>query len=275
MILRPGSRNFIMGVLLRVALNLIGYVPGCGGVETYVLNLLAALQRVDLENQYMVLCDEIAAPWLQVTANNFTLKVYAHQKYSVRWILRGVVWRLFGFDILLRELGQLSIDVMHHPLTVLNPPGLPFPSVLTLHDLQQEYYPEFFTDIEVANRRKSYLASVDEARAVIAISNHVATGLVGKYGVDAGKVHTVYSGCGEEFRLRDAAALAGTASKYAIDRPFMLYPASTWPHKNHLRLLKAIRTLVQRGFDGLLLFTGGKQNAHSDVMETVERLGLS
>jgi glycosyltransferase involved in cell wall biosynthesis len=261
---------------MRIALNLIGYAPGCGGVETYVTNLLAALQEIDRENQYLVLCDEIAAGSLRLSAGNFTLMVYAHQKYSVRWIVRGVVQRICGFDILARELGSLPVDVMHHPLTVLNPPGLSCPSVLTFHDMQQEYFPEFFAADELARRKKSYLSSVLEARAVIAISEHAGACIVEKYRADPRKIHSVHSGCGDEFQLRDPATLAATAAKYAIDGPFIFYPAAAWPHKNHLRLLEAVRILIESGsFDGILLLAGARQSAHGELIEAVARLGLT
>lgn len=261
---------------MRIGLNLIGYAPGCGGVETYITNLLASLQMIDHENQYLVLCDEIAVPCLKLTASNFTMRVYAHQKYSVRWFARGLIQRICGFDTLTRELNGLPVDVMHHPLTVLNPPGLSCPSVLTFHDMQQEFFPEFFTPLELARRRRSYLPSVLEARAIITVSEHVRECLVEKYGVDAGKIHAIHSGCGDEFHLRDASALAETAAEYAIDHPFMLYPAASWPHKNHLRLLEAVRILVaQGGFNGSLLLTGAQQHAHRDLIESIARLGLS
>lgn len=262
--------------MMRIAINLIGYTPGCGGVETYVTSLLAELQKTDQYNQYLVLCNEVAVPALKVTASNFALKVYSHQMYSARWIARGVMQRICGFDILARELDSLPVDVMHHPLTVLNPSGLKFPSALTFHDMQQEYFPEFFAPAELARRRKSYLASVLEARAVIAVSEHVGACIAEKYGIDAGKVHVVHSGCGDQFHPREAAILAVTAAKYSIDSPFMLYPAAPWPHKNHLRLLEAVRILVERKrFDGLLFLTGARQNAYQEMLETIVRLGLS
>jgi glycosyltransferase involved in cell wall biosynthesis len=262
--------------MMRIALNLIGYAPGCGGVETYVTNLLAALQRIDQENQYQVLCNETVGVDLNVTARNFTVKYFAHQTYSVKWFVRGVVQRTCGYDILSRELDGLQVDVMHHPLTVLNPPGLSYPSILTFHDMQQEFFPEFFSPQELAGRRKSYLPSVHEARVVITVSEHAKTCLVDKYGIDSGKIHVVHSGCGSEFHSREASTLVGTLEKYAIDRPFMLYPAATWPHKNHRRLIEAVRILVEREcFEGLLLLTGSPQNEFMELKEYAEHLGLS
>ncbi len=260
---------------MRIAINLIGYTPGCGGVETYVTNLLIELQKINFENQYIVLCNEDAVSSLNVHAANFSLKVYSYQEYSARWIMRGLIKRISGFDTLCRELDNLPVDVMHHPLTVLNPPGLPYPSVLTFHDMQQEFYPEFFSRSELDTRRKSYLSSVHEADAIITVSEHAGACLIEKYGIDAGKIHVVHSGCGDEFCIRDVSTLSEIIAKYAIDRPFIMYPAALWPHKNHQRLLEAVKILVDSGvFDGSLLLTGAPMDAETKLMKVISRLGL-
>jgi glycosyltransferase involved in cell wall biosynthesis len=263
------------GEMMRIAINLIGYTPGRGGVETYVTNLLVELQNINSENQYIVLCNEDAVSSLNVHAANFSLKVYSYQEYSTRWIIRGLLKRICGFDTLCRELNNLPVDVMHHPLTVLNPPGLPYPSVLTFHDMQQEFYPEFFSRSELDTRRKSYLSSVHEADAIITVSEHAGACLIDKYGIDAGKIHVVHSGCGEEFCVRDISTLSEILTKYSIDRPFILYPAALWPHKNHLRLLEAVKILVDRGdFDGSLLLTGAPIYSESKLMKAISSFGL-
>ncbi|GFE58496.1 glycosyltransferase family 1 protein [Geobacter sp. AOG1] len=260
---------------MRIALNLIGYSPGCGGVETYIINLLTALQCADTENHYLVLCDDSAASSLLLEADNFHLKTVAYQKYSLKGMLRGALLRTAGYDILVRELAGIEVDVMHHPLTILNPAGLSYPSVLTFHDMQQEYFPEFFSHKELRQRRKTYQSSVQEANAVIAVSAHAKNCLVEKYDISPLKVHVVYSGCGNEFYVREPASLSKTITTFSLERPFMFYPAATWPHKNHVRLLEALKLLINQGsFDGELLLTGAQKNAHRDVNETIKRLRL-
>jgi glycosyltransferase involved in cell wall biosynthesis len=59
------------------------------------------------------------------------------------------------------------------------------------------------------------------------------------------------------------------------ERPFALYPAMTWEHKNHLRLLEALARLRDR--DGLKLpfvFTGNKTDFWPCVEGRVDELGL-
>ncbi len=89
-------------------------------------------------------------------------------------------------------------------------------------------------------------------------------------------VHVVYHGLSDRFRRISAVEeLEVTVRKYDLHRPFMFYPAGTWLHKNHLRLLKVIRRLVDSGsFDGELLLTGAAMEAHEQVLEEISRLQL-
>lgn len=261
---------------MRIALNLIGYSPGSGGVETYLLNLLAALQEVDRKNQYIVLCDEVAAPFLPLNNDNFLIKTVAYQKYSLKGMIRGLLQRVTGIDVLVRELAGLAVDVMHHPLTVLNPPGLPYPSVLTFHDMQQEFFPEFFSEDELRRRRRNYRTSVQEASVVITVSAHAAQCLVERYGIEPTKIQVVHSGCGKEFHQTGPDKLGEIVAEYHLNRPFMIYPAATWLHKNHSRLLEAVRLLIDQGaFDGELLLFGAEMEAHRELLAAVKLLDLS
>ena len=261
---------------MRIGLNLIGFTPGCGGVETYLTSLIAALQKVDHDNEYILLCDEVAASAFVPVSDRFRIHIFRYQQQSFRWFMRGIFQRTLGYDILKRDLLHLPVDVMHHTLTVLNPPGLPYPSVLTFHDMQQEYFPQFFSSQELAKRRESYLPSVIESKALIALSLHAKTCLVEKYGIDPLKIHVIHSGCGEDCRERDPGTLVDLIQRYNLQQPFIIYPAATWPHKNHSRLLKALRLLVERRlFEGELLLTGAQKEAHGEMKAEIASLGLT
>lgn len=262
---------------MRIALNLLGYTPGRGGVETYLVNLFQALQEVDRQNEYLVLCDPAAAAGFRSPLANFKLQLHSIEKPSLNWFLRGVGQRLGGFDLLARQLRGLNVNVMHHPLTTLNPHSLPYPAVLTFHDMQHEFFPELFNAKELNRRHREYRASVEQAQAVIAISQHVKDCLTDRYGVFAEKIHVVHHGySGRYERIGDAERLATVVEKYSLHRPFVVYPAATWAHKNHLRLLSAVNILVQQGrFDGELLLTGAPMDFHGQVISEIDRLGLA
>jgi glycosyltransferase involved in cell wall biosynthesis len=56
---------------------------------------------------------------------------------------------------------------------------------------------------------------------------------------------------------------------------FLLYPAQTWPHKNHLRLLEAVATLRDRGLIVHLICTGRLTDNYEAIRRFVERSSLA
>ncbi|MFM7063912.1 MAG: glycosyltransferase [Actinomycetes bacterium] len=58
-------------------------------------------------------------------------------------------------------------------------------------------------------------------------------------------------------------------------RPYFLWPAITYPHKNHQLLLAAFADLVASGADAELVLAGGLGPSEGDVISTVVKLGLT
>jgi glycosyltransferase involved in cell wall biosynthesis len=163
----------------------------------------------------------------------------------------------------LRRAMQLeSLDAVHYPLSVMVPsPGARPPAAVTVHDLQHELHPEFFSRGELAYRRVLYKQAVTSSRIVIAISEHARETLLATYGIDPDRVVAIPLGIdhrrltpGEEAR-----------------RPFLLYPANPWPHKNHARLYEAVAA-VRRGRPDLRLVLTGTGHA-AELPEGVESRG--
>ena len=76
-------------------------------------------------------------------------------------------------------------------MTDLEPRQLPIPTVITVTDIQQEFYPEFFTQEELGHRALMYLPSCQEATAVVTISEASRRSLIDKYSLPEEKVHCV------------------------------------------------------------------------------------
>jgi glycosyltransferase involved in cell wall biosynthesis len=182
-----------------------------------------------------------------------------------------------NLDILTREMRGLDLDVIHHPFTVLTPPGTGIPSVLTFWDMQHEFFPEFFGHVELRKRRRVFRASAQEATRIIVSAQFTRQCLMERYGIAAEKIEVIYTGYGPEYRVfDDPAELDKVRKKYGLDRPFLLYPAATWPHKNHKNLLAALKILTDRHrFDGQLLLTGIAMQAHDEILGEIERQGLA
>lgn len=263
---------------MKIGINTTGFISGViGGSENYLRNLVDALQKVDHENSYLLLCDGRNASEFPLFNASFGVKIVNFTKPSPGWFVRNIARSAFRFDILRPVMNRLDLDVIHHPFSVLDPIGLKIPSVLTFLDMQHEFFPEFFSRLELRFRRAFSRASAEQATRVIAISNYVKESLVARYELDPDKIDVIYLGYGSDFRvIDDAGRLAAVKSRYGLDLPFLYYPAATWPHKNHKALLAALKLLIERsGFDGRLVLTGTSKQSHADILGEIGRLGLA
>lgn len=263
---------------MKIGLSLINFNPGrMGGVEVYFKNLLEHLQRVDRENQYFLLCDERSAGHFQLKADNFkeVLIRWRHPR-PLRWI-RSLLRHLCGIDPVSCKIAALKLDLVHHPFSALCPKPLVAPVVVTVHDIQHEYFPDFFGAAECRGRREGVLAAVSAARVVLTISDFTKRSLVERYAVPPEKIVVAYMGCDQSFgRISDVDRLQGVRQKYSLEAPFMYYPAASWPHKNHAGLLHALRLLIDRNqFEGDLVLSGIVQSAQGEVDRLIVELGLA
>jgi glycosyltransferase involved in cell wall biosynthesis len=110
----------------------------------------------------------------------------------------------------------------------------------------------------------------------MAISDFTRQSLMDLYGVPAERIDVVHLSCGNEYReCCDQEVLLKIREKYGLVRPFLYYPAATWPHKNHRTLLAALQLLHERyGFDGELVLTGIAMRSHNELLDEIERRGL-
>ena len=262
---------------MRVGLNAISFMPGrMGGMETYFRNLLGRLQHHDQENDYLLLLDKRFAGEFSLSNPAFCMEYFNFAKPSPAWFFRGIARNVINRDILANRMNRVKADVIHHPFTVLTPPGIKIPSVLTFWDMQHEFFPDFFSRAELVKRRRLYRASAEHATRIIVSAAFTKECLVQRYGIDAEKIEVIYTGYGPEYRpLDDAAQLASVCNRYGLDKPFLFYPAATWPHKNHKRLLKTVKLMNERNkFDGLLVLTGIAMQSHHEIKAEINRLGL-
>jgi len=133
------------------------------------------------------------------------------------------------------------LDVWFCPFTDLDPRMSPVPSVITVHDVQHEYYPEFFHPDELRHRGHFYPESCAAADHVIAVSEFTRRCVLDKYNVEPTAVSAIWEAAGADFDWKGAAdRVPETRKRYALPTRYILYPANTWRHKNHQRLIEAL-----------------------------------
>jgi glycosyltransferase involved in cell wall biosynthesis len=166
---------------------------------------------------------------------------------------------------------RLGCDVVHFPFQHFEPCARP--TVFNPHDLQHLHFPEFFSEEETARRETTYRAACREAHTIVVASEFIRQDLLRWYSIEPDKVQVI------PWAPPPAPAPASRSEvreKYALPGgPFMLYPAMTWEHKNHCRLLEAMALLRDR--DGLrvsLVCTGRKTDFWPEIERRLSELRL-
>jgi glycosyltransferase involved in cell wall biosynthesis len=151
-------------------------------------------------------------------------------------------------------------------------------NVLVFHDLQHEYYPQFFSPAELDERRRVFSASLRRADRVVAVSEYTRQTILDRFGLRPERVATAHEAVDRRFhpdRWR-ATDLPRVLAKYGLrSDEYLLFPAHTWRHKNHQGALEALALLrVRTGLRPLLVLTGTPKEGHPDLLDTARRLDL-
>jgi glycosyltransferase involved in cell wall biosynthesis len=181
------------------------------------------------------------------------------------------------------------IDVFHAPAHI----GFAVrrcPLVVTVHDLaylrelRGAATPDGLDATAAANWRdrrrffselaRNMTRSLDDARCVIAVSQHTANDLVETLGVDRSKVQVVHPGLRSGIHRIDAASRQPTLDRHGIDSGYFLYVGSLDPNKNIQTLIEGYARYRQlRG--SLLLVIAGHSHFYGDVLRLLcQRLGI-
>jgi glycosyltransferase involved in cell wall biosynthesis len=137
-----------------------------------------------------------------------------------------------------------SFDLLH--VTYNAPPLSPCPTVVTIHDISFEHYPQFFSPRDRLILKTLVPLSARRAAHILTVSQHAKREIVERYGLSPDKITVTYEAAGEQFRpIADPASLQAVRAKYGIgDSPFALALGNLQPRKNMTRLVEAFAKLV-------------------------------
>jgi glycosyltransferase involved in cell wall biosynthesis len=147
-------------------------------------------------------------------------------------------------------------------------------SVLTVHDLIFERYPQHHTWKNRFFLKLGMPLFVRAADAIIAVSRHTKRDIIELYGAPAQKIHVIYEGIDERFSPVDAAGVKAVRQKYGIERPYLLMVGTLEPRKNHGAALRSLARLKAEGFPHCLVIAGGHGWLFDPIQSLVGELGL-
>ena len=151
------------------------------------------------------------------------------------------------------------------------------PSVYHPHDLQHLHLPEYFTRKVRATREVTYRTLCAQAEMVAVASTWVKQDLIARYHLDPAKIRVIpLAPPVQAYPEPTDADLESARSALALPEAFILYPAQTWPHKNHVMLLRALALLRDRHGLEIPLVCSGHVTSHARAIEaTAGELGLA
>lgn len=246
---------------MRVGLNLLPLVLGrAGGLRQHVAGLIEQLLAVDESTEYVC----------YVRRHRDRAFLQQHRRLLVIDIPAG------GAE-LERRVRAGDIDVMFACCMDRGTVEPICPTVFLLPDLQHVDYPENFTADELRTRRLKWEAGARSSQRIAVSSAFVANRVHEYLSIPLDRIVLAPPPVVQHRFGRNAQTALTHFSKLRGSLParFLFFPANTWAHKNHVRLLEALAR-ANTGADPVhLVLTGHEASAHGAVLAAIRRLGLS
>ena len=273
----------------KIGIVALSSAPGeAGGVDVYTRGLVNALadHKVEGNTYTVIVADSTLALWTYRKWPSHIHFTAVHSTAGPRTrvdLLRDMTRRVMGWtsmprhgkEYVARQLDSLHLDLLHFPNTVIYPLSLHTPCVLTFFDMQHEYYPQFFTNDELGYRASTYRSSVELAAHLIVPSDYTRRTLHERYNVPLEKLSLIPVGISDTFGRSESAKIAYVRAKYQLPTEFIYYPANPWQHKNHARLMAALRLYrEQHGECPPLVLSGRLRNERREAMSLAIAAGI-
>lgn len=273
-------------------MNILIYLPeinqAYGGIVQYSFGIIDLIAR-DTDNTFYIYHNSSNDSLIEIinkyphlhliTDNNIYLsKFYKYRRDSIK------LYNLFAsrFDLKLKKYKTIvdtlskkyKIDIIHCPYQDL-PLANNVKVITTLHDVQEIHFPEYFTAEQRAWRANNYLDFLRQSDIIIVSYLHVKNDLIKYFNVPDDKIQIVllpmHNNWFSKFKDDEIVDL----KKYGLSEKFFLYPANTWKHKNHIRLIEAV-DLIRKQYHITIniVCTGHLNENYNEIKQRIESLNL-
>ena len=246
---------------MKIAVDVHSLGTRAAGNETYYRQLLRGLVQDQSSNHYTLFYTHAEALRSAQTDRRF------------HWVAipRNPLPRLcLSLPHLLRKSPP---DVFH--CQYIRPVGVACKTVVTIHDLSHEHFPEMAGALEVLAMRKLVRATARRADRILTVSSFCARDIARTYGVAEEKISVAYPAVAEKFQPRPKGpAQEHLTRAYGIQPPFLLYVGRIQARKNLPRLMEAYARARGKGVTARLVLVGKPDYGAEQVFARIEELGL-
>lgn len=247
---------------MKIAIDVHSLGSQSGGNETYCRQLLRGLAQSPGTNQYELFYTNPSALNQEDTGSG---------AFHFTPIPKNPIVRICA--VLPRLLAQTKPDVFHAQYVL--PPFVKTKTVLAIHDLAHEHFPEFFHPVEAFRMNKLVRWSAKRASHIMTISEFSAADIARRFDLPRERITVAHLAASPDFHPRDKAqSREYLARKYSLTFPFILYVGRIQARKNLPRLVEAYARLRKQGLDAKLVLVGKKDWQSEQLLEKIKELGL-
>ena len=271
-----------------------------GGIEQTIIGLIHGLASLpDSREVYCALCLEGQENWIKPYLASGMETLYAQEVHpdsllgGARKLARKHARRLSTVRTVRSWLGNLNLPVDHSlrksdgtiEASRLDLMHFTFqsafltqtPSIYQPHDLQHRHFPEFFTRQQIERRDEKYATFCEQASIVAIMSSWGKRDLVEQLGIASQKIAVIpWASVFAAYPVPGAADLELVRKRFGLPETFLLFPAQTWPHKNHVRLFAALGLLSSEMGIRVPVVCSGTTNEHAPkLFSELGKLGLN
>jgi glycosyltransferase involved in cell wall biosynthesis len=275
---------------LRVCIDARLEPSAAGGVVNGILGLAHGLGGLTDEHDYRLLIRPGRGEWLEPYLGGGRLRVLEAVRAQaaparptlparVAARVRRVVDKTGSeLDALLSPskgvAEAIGADVVHLPTQQGFRTRIP--TIYHPWDLQHIHFPEFFPGEAGQDRDRLYRALATQAQLVVAPTRWVAEDVIENLAVPRRKVAIVPAA--SPLSIHPEATqedIVRVRAAYQLDEPFVLYPAQTWPHKNHLALVEALAVVARDNLRIPVVCTGWRNDFHPTIERAARERGVA
>lgn len=239
---------------MKIGINLCHITPGKnGGMEVYVRSLTEHLQKLNSNHKiYLIGYKDIIRSFNKGNCFLISVDNYLFHNTNLNSVLLNIIQ-------------TYQFNVWYSPMLHLNPFDCPVPSAICIPDVQHRYFPEFF-DLATINWRESVMRhSAYKTNLIFTLSEQSKEDIIRFYRINPKKIVVTHLDAPSWIKSPSKSSL-----NFKVPEKYFFYPANTWPHKNHLVLLKAFANIVKK-FPNLNLICSGDQTADYAKLKAITK----
>lgn len=173
-----------------------------------------------------------------------------------------------------RILKDIKANLLIIPFPLLLGLESKIPYIVSILDIMHRYYPGFpeYPFWERLKRDIVYKFSAKHSLLSIVDSGQGIEDLCKFYKIPKKKIRAISffpSGYVHKYKDMDQGLVSEIIEKYNLPEKFLFYPAQFWYHKNHLRLLKALKLIEEKNGVKIPLVLVGDSNANKNNYQKI------